>query len=115
MAYFTIGAYIFSDDFDRFYKLLVNRTPVIYTSARDKGTLKIGSVSNIGTQRFVLHRRFRDEKWLFIDPATQFNPETEDVEKKERRTNWGDPLIGDMDAFRRIRELMGGAFAWLSR
>lgn len=108
MAYFKIGSYLFSDDFDRFFELLSQKTQVIYTSSRANGALNLGSASNITMQRFALYRKFRDEKWLFIDPATQYNPETEQIHRIGT-VPWGDPLIMDMDVFRRTRELMDEA------
>ena len=108
MAYFKIGSYLFSDDFDRFFELLSRKTQVIYTSSRAKGALMLGSISNVGTQRFQIYRKFKDEQWLFIDPATQFNPDTEEI-RKVGTAPWGDPLIMDMDVFRRTRELMSEA------
>lgn len=111
MSYYRIGPYLFSDDFDRFYDLLASGMPVIYTSSRDKGVLHTARASNIGTQHFTLNRRFHDEKWLFLDPATQYDPDRESVIRKAMTVRWGEPLISDMEIFGRAKAMMAEAVA----
>lgn len=112
MAYYRLGAYIMSDDFDRFFTLVVKRgESVICTSAREKGAFRTATPSNISSQRFQMFRRWKDEQWLFIDPATQFNPDTQTVSRKESRVTWGEPLVMDMNIFRRARTLLKEAVA----
>ncbi|MBQ9446870.1 MAG: hypothetical protein IJU61_09760 [Victivallales bacterium] len=112
MTYYRYGAYILSDDFDRFHHLVVgNGMHIIYTSSREKGRFVTATPSNVDSQRFALFRRFNAEKWMFIDPLTQHNPETEAVVRKTSMVKWGDPLIPDMTAFARIRGMLQEATA----
>ena len=112
MAYYRLGAYIMSDDFDRFFTLVIKRgESIIYTSAREKGAFRTATSSNISSQRFQMFRRWNDEQWLFIDPATQYNPNMQIVSRKESRVKWGEPLVMDMGVFGRARTLMRDAVA----
>lgn len=107
MGFYRYGAYIFSDDFERFHHLVVgNRMSIVYTSAKEKGRLMTATPANVDSQRFSMYRRFTSEQWLFIDPMTQHNPDTEAIVKKTSLVRWGDYLIPDMTVFNRIKGLL---------
>ena len=79
MSLRRISSYLLSDDFDRFWELLLTRVPVIYASAKNGYKLTQGTIRNFSIQRWTTRTRFCAEQIYFLDPETQFNPETQQV------------------------------------
>ena len=79
MAYHDVGPYILSDDLDVFLDLLYTSPPVLYfdpTRSKDgQIMLRPGTPKSIGVQKWLVKKKFVEKGWLFLDPATQYDPE----------------------------------------
>lgn len=72
---YSVGSYIFSDDFDRFYQLIKQGNFILYATNKGTTSIKTGDSRTFKGNRYRLSKRFQADGIVFLDPATQFNPE----------------------------------------
>lgn len=72
---YSVGAYIFSDDFDRFYQLIRQGNFVLYATNKGTTAIRTGNSSTFKGEKYRLNKRFYADGIVFLDPATQYNPE----------------------------------------
>lgn len=71
-----------SNDFGRFWTLVLNRLPVLYTTDKDFGRIRYADHRTFGRQKYPLMERFENEHWLFLDPANVVNTEYDEIVPK---------------------------------
>lgn len=95
-----------SNDFGRFWQLVLNRLPVLYTNDKEAGRIRYADHRTFGRQRYPLMERFDKEHWLFLDPACVVNTDFDEIVPKPNPTHCDGLRMPSMERYPYIRSLV---------